>query len=67
MSKKKHNPTLHMKLDSLRVKVDKLESKVDKLEVNVGWLKSGYWIQASMAIGSFISILALVLRFVGVI
>jgi len=58
--REKHNPTLHMK-------VDKLQTKVDKLEVDVGWLKTGYWIQTLFAAGSFITVLGIALKYLEVI
>jgi hypothetical protein len=55
------------KIDSMEAKIGAVEKAVEGLKINISWLKRGYWIQAVCGIGSFLTVLMLALRFMGLL
>jgi len=41
--------------------------KITKMENDISWLKKGYWLQALLGVGTFITVITLILRLLGVI
>lgn len=55
------------RIETMEAKIDGLVEKLAGMKVDLSWLRRGYFLQVFFGINSFLAILALILKFVGVL
>ena len=55
------------RINYMEKKLVEIKTDVSGLKVDVSWLKKGYWLQTLTSVGTFLTVLGLVLKIIGVI
>ena len=59
--------TMENSLNRIDSTVDKLKEKIATILTDIEWLKKGYWLQTLLSVGTFLTVLGLILKLAGVV